>query len=168
MTTRSSASNTTMFSSSTGSSSISTAYFKEVLEQLKYQQHQPSTDITYHRVWTLFNQFYIQLDRKPEKWEDRLALFGVYLVKMKKQSPTIKSYLSAVKSVLLAAGVDLNPDWYKIIALIWAGRIRNDKLTVRPHIQKSLTHIILDKKQIHFENQYYLSTLYCAMISTGY
>ena len=75
----------TLRSSSTGSSSISTDYL-EALEQLQYQQHRKYTDINYHGVSTLFNQFFTQLDRKPERWENRLALFGVFLVKAKKQS----------------------------------------------------------------------------------
>ena len=143
VTTRSSKSSSTFYSSSSGSV-ISTSYLEEVIDELKYQQHAKSTDINYHGIWTLFNQFFIKLDRKPEKLEDRLALFGAYLVKTEKQSPTIKLYFSAVRSVLSAAGIELNLDHSHLSALVKACKVRNDRLFVRLPLQKSLLQVMLE------------------------
>ena len=46
----------------------------------------------------------IKLDVKPKSWEERTSLFLAYLVDTGVQSCMIKSYLSAIKRVLIDDG----------------------------------------------------------------
>ena len=75
--------------SSHGSSSltISTAEIEEVIEQLKMQKYRSSTRKNYYCVWKTFNLFYIQLDKKPNNWEDRIILFTAYLINQIENPP---------------------------------------------------------------------------------
>ena len=43
-------------------------------------------------------------------WEQRITLFVAYLVKEKKKSSMIKSYISAIKAVLADVNVLINED----------------------------------------------------------
>ena len=62
------------YSDSSGSSH-STDYLKNVLQRLKGQTCRDSTNENYYTIWKLFNNFLINLDKKPASWEDRIALF---------------------------------------------------------------------------------------------
>ena len=55
-------------SSSTDSGKWSTNYFETVLARLKRESIRSSTRANYHKVWKLFNNFYIKLDNKPNAW----------------------------------------------------------------------------------------------------
>ena len=87
-------------SKSSDSSLISTAYIEDIVEKLSMEKHRDSTRETYHCIWKQFNKFFIRLDAKPCNWEDRLVLFTAYLVENKLKSSSIKSYISAIRSVL--------------------------------------------------------------------
>ena len=87
--------------------SISTDELTEVMEKLKHQQHQRSTDKNYYGIWKQFNDFFIKLEWKPDKWEDQLALLITYHVKLKAQSKTIRSYYCAIKSVFKSENIFL-------------------------------------------------------------
>ena len=90
--------------------SISTAAIEDIIEKLKQQKHRSSTKQTYYAVWKNFNEFFIKLDNKPSSWEDHLVLFIRYLVSNNRKSATIKSYISAIRSVLADDGIILNED----------------------------------------------------------
>ena len=81
-------------------SSISSKQMCNILEKLKCQTTRKSTSDNYYSIWRKFNQFLIKLDRKPQTWERRVALYGAYLVDIGTQSSTIKSYFSAIKKIL--------------------------------------------------------------------
>ena len=92
-------------SSTSSSSRLSASHINNILEQLKYKQHRNSTMKMYHNVWCNFNKFLIRLDRKPTSWEDRVSLYGAYLVDQGIQSSTLKSYVPAIKHTLKTDGV---------------------------------------------------------------
>ena len=62
------------------SSTISTVAIENLMDQLKRKWVRESTQKNYCTVWRLFNKFIVQLDRKPNNWEERLVLFVGYLI----------------------------------------------------------------------------------------
>ena len=90
--------------SSSSSSKISTHAMTMILDKLRMQTSRESTKQNYLCIWRLFNKFVIQLDSKPNNWEDRMTLFGAYMINNGTQSSTLKSYMSAIKAVLCNDG----------------------------------------------------------------
>ena len=86
--------------SSDDPSKLSASYFIQQIENMKMMKNRKSTYENYHRVWKLFNQFLLQLDHMPNSWEDRAALFCVYMTQRGAKSATLRSYISAIKCVL--------------------------------------------------------------------
>ena len=95
---------------SSSSGSILTVAVQAIVDKLKWEQHRSSTKRTYYSVWKTFNQFYVQLNVQPKNWEDRLTLFVAYLINKNRKSGTIKSYVSAIRAVLMEVGEKLNED----------------------------------------------------------
>ena len=155
---------------STTSSRISTNSIEKIIDRLKTEKYRESTKDNYYRVWKLFNQFFIRLDRKPEHWDERLILFIGYLIDSKRQSSTVKSYISAIRAVLQDNGIKLKNDQYLITSLIKACRLNNDKVHNRLPIQKSMLEVILRKVKNYYNkrNQPYLRDLYRCLFSTMY
>ena len=114
--------------------------------------------------------FSIRLDVKPDNWEDRLVLFVGFLIEDGKKSSTIKSYISAIKSVLKKDGVEISENKYLLGSLTKACKYVNDQVYVRLPIQKGLLNLILKEIEQLFEerNQVYLKNLYLALFSTAY
>ena len=56
-------------------STISADAIKLVIDRLECDRHRQTTKTNYHSVWKSFNEFFLKLDKKPKKWEDRLTLF---------------------------------------------------------------------------------------------
>ena len=109
-------------------SSFSTRDMQMIVDRLRSQQYRDSTKKNYYVVWRLYNKFVIQLDNKPTNWEDRLTLFIGYLIDSKKQSSTVKSYISAIRATLQEIGVKLNEDQTLITSLTKACRLVNDQI----------------------------------------
>ena len=65
------------------------------------------TKVNYRSVWHTFNDFFLKLDVKPSKWEDRLTLFIGHLISKNRKSNTIKSYISAIRAMLQNGGYRL-------------------------------------------------------------
>ena len=86
---------------SSTSSTISTNSMKLILERLKSQSCRKSTNQTYLNIWRNFNNFVIHLDVKPDKWEDRVSLFLAHMIDKGLQSSSVKSYVSAIKKILV-------------------------------------------------------------------
>ena len=149
---------------------FSTDYLEDVLEKLKFQTHRKSTDKNYYGIWKTFNEFFVNLDRKPHKWEDRITLYITHLIENETQSKTNHSYASAIKSILKAKGVHINPDGINLSMLVSACKIKNDTYTVRLPVQNGLKNMLLDRIENFYldRGQVYLSRLYRAIISTGY
>ena len=113
------------------SSTISTDSMKRLVDKLRYNHNRSSTRNNYLCVWRSFNEFFIHLDVKPDSWEDRLVLFIAYLIEQKKKSSTIRSYISAIKSVLVDDSISLNQDKYLITSLTKACKYQNDTVHTR-------------------------------------
>ena len=155
-------------SRSSQSSKISTSDIESIIERLKNGRHRMSTRKNYRNVWKNFNEFFIRLDVKPPTWEERIALFVAYLIDKKRQSATIKSYVSAIRAVLQSDGVNLNEDRVLITSLTRSCRVINDTVRTRLPIQKGMLRVILKQVKIYFKSQPYLTVLYQALFSTAY
>ena len=114
--------------SSSASSKISTNEIENIIQRLQNEKHRSSTRRNYRSIWKNFNEFFIQLDRKPNNWEERISLYVGYLVASEKQLCTIKSYISAIKSVLLDTGIELDKNAYLLTSLTKACKLVNDKV----------------------------------------
>ena len=121
-------------------------------------------------IWKLFNQFFIKLDRKPRDWNQRLVLFVCYLIDNKKQSSTVRSYISAIKAVLKDQKIEIKEDEYLLPSLTKACRLKNDVVNIHIPIQKGLMKLILKAIDKHYANiqQPYLRLLYLTLFSTAY
>ena len=124
--------------------------------------------MNYYQIWKTFNQFFIQLDVKPRNWEDRLTLFIAYLLNKRRQSSTIKSYISAIKAVLLNNKIKIKEDKYLLSSLIRAYRLKNDQIKTRLPIGRDLLYAILQSVwNTHINaNQIYLAHLYTTILIT--
>ena len=112
----------------------------------------------------------VSLDRKPENWEQRILLFTGQLIKEKKQSATVKSYISAIKAVLADIDIDINENTCLINSLTRACRLTNDTFRLRLPIQKDLLNTLLQTAESHFTEigQFYLMKLYTTLLATTY
>ena len=86
------------------------------------------------------------------------------------QSSTVKSYISAIKRILLDDGYELNYNQCIIKALTRACRIINDRVMTRLPITCGLLELILFELQRYFDvhNQWYLDVMYRALFTLGY
>ena len=156
--------------SSTGTS-ISMSAMQGIVEKLKNERNRTSTRRNYHDIWRSFNEFFIRLDVKPQAWEDRVTLFVGYLIQEKKaKSSTIKSYISAIRSVLLEDGIILCENKFLLASLTKACRYINDKVRTRLPIHKEMLIVLIRQVEADFLqiDQQYLATMYKAIFSTAY
>ena len=126
---------------------------------------------SYYLIWKQFNKFYLRLDIKPQMWSERLTLFVAYLIDNQKQSSTVQSYISAIKSVLKTDGIKINEDEFLLNSLTRACKLNNDKVTARLPINKGMLAILIKRvKKVYEEqlNQPYLSLLFQTMLVTTY
>ena len=114
---------TSSCSISSKSSSILTKGIEKIIESLKQQKYRASTRQNYLKIWKGFNQFFVRLDSKPTKWEDYIVLFAAHLIDEGKQSQTFKSYISAIKVVLLDNAIEINEDIYLLYSLTRSCRL---------------------------------------------
>ena len=151
------------------SSSISTDSMRLILERLKSDSYKESTKNNYQSVWRQFNTFVIKLDKKPKSWEDRASLFGAYMVECcGVQSSTLKSYISAIKRILVNDGYLWCDKKVLLNTLTKACKIKNDRVRVRLPIQLGLLEILLFEIQRKFADQPYLECLYKTMFLIAY
>ena len=144
---------------------------EEILEELKQDQHASSTKATYYRVWRKFNQFIIKLDDIPKLWEHRTKLYCAYITHEKGlQSATVKSYVSAIKSILANDGYHWDENLLILSALTNSCKRKNDKLKMRLPIRKGLLETILGRIQRKYAklNQPYLELLYMVSFLLAY
>ena len=99
------------------SSTISVDYMNNIIERLKSRRVRQSTAENYLTIWRLFNKFVLRLDRRPPSWEDKDTLLYAYLIDKGYQSSTVKSYMSAIKSVLQDDGYSWSENKVLISAL---------------------------------------------------
>ena len=87
-------------------------------------------------------------------------LFAAFLVDNKLKSSTVKTYVAAIKGILVENNVKISEDRFVLTSLTKASRIKNDHLILRLPIEKDFLHMILDECQHYFNtprnNQPYL------------
>ena len=127
-----------------------------------------STKTNYYGIWKSFNEFYIKLDIKPNNWEDRLVLFAGYLADNKRKAGTIKSYISAIKAILLNIDIEISEDRFLLNATTRACRINNDVVKNKLPIHKGVLYLLLQAAEEILASQPYLLDLYKAMFTTAY
>ena len=129
-----------------------------------------STYQNYYTIWKLFNSFLVRLDYLPMSWEERTALFCVHLTQRGTKSTTIRSYVSAIKSMLIDDKYKWNNDEVLLNSLIRSCKNMNDIMTTKLPIQCKLLELILFEVERKFEadNQHFLNILYKTIIIISY
>ena len=159
-------------STNSSSSRLSSKDLNNIVERLKNQCHHDSTRKQYYQIWKQFANFILRLDFRPSEWEQKITLFIALLIDQKKQSATVRTYLSAFRVVLKIGGIKLQEDLFLINSLTRACKITNDRIHARLPISKAMLNIILKQVKTHFEDgdnvQLFLSLLYQTMFSTAY
>ena len=122
---------------------ITTEHFNLILERLKANQNRKSTQHNYHRIWRQFGHFLLKLDTIPLSWDQRLCLYGTYLVEQGAQSSTLRSYMSALKKILRIDSIKVNDDKVMLGILIRGCKMENDRIYVREPIHIRLLEILL-------------------------
>ena len=143
--------------SESDSAKISTNAMYDILEKLNTLRNRSSTRANYYRIWKLFNKFIIQLDVIPDTLEDRAYLFLANLVRIGRQSSTIRSYHSATKAVLWEDGYKLTSDVIRLQAITRACKHVNDRMHPRLPIKLRMLEMILFETDRFFNQQYYHS-----------
>ena len=100
---------------------------KDFVDQLCLNKFRESTKKNYYGIWKSFNTFILRLDDMPQSWENHLILYIGFLIKEKRQSSMIKSYLSAIKAILGHIGMDISMNLYLLNSLTKACKLQNDK-----------------------------------------
>ena len=119
-----------------------------------------TTRLKYHEIWNAFNKFLIKLDRRPESWEERTVVYIAYLSHEGKQSSTLRTYITAIKSVLQADGYHWNEDKYLLSTLTKSCKSNNDIVKTRLPIRKSLLQLLISRLHVKLDQQYYLLLMY--------
>ena len=156
---------------SSETSRISTRRMEAILESLKTGKNQETTKENYYKVWTKFNEFVIRLDNMPKTWENRVNLYCSYLIHDKGlQSSTVKSYVSAIKSVLIDDGYQWSDKTLVLNAIIGTCKLKNDTLKIRRPIRRRILEALICEVQRMFakKNQPYLEILYTTAFLLAY
>ena len=154
---------------STETSKISATALTRILDQLKNQQHQSSTQKVYYSVWKKFNEFLIRVDHLPNKWEERVELYIGFLIHVRGlQSCTIKSYVSGIKSVLTRDGYQWDGELLVLSAITRGCKLKNDHVKTRLPVRRGLLEMILFQTRRRFKTQVYLRALYLSMFLVAY
>ena len=156
--------------STSTSSSISVGDVQNFIDRMRNERHRESTKKGYYNIWKNFNLFCIKLDYIPENWEERVILYAGYLIQQDKKSSTVRSYVSAIRAVLMSIDVELNENKFLLSSLTRACKYKNDRVKTRLPIYKKLLNQVIGKIYDHFENeqQHYLAVMYCAMFASAY
>ena len=112
----------------------------------------------------------INLDVKPKSWEDRVTLFVAHKIDNGMKSATVKSYVSAIKKLLIDDGYMWDDQKVLIGSLTKACKLINDRVHTRLPIQCSLLEMILFEvhRQYRVKGQLYLDTLFKALFALSY
>ena len=149
-------------------SCISTSYMETVLDRLRNNTRRDYTKKNYHTIWKCFSKFVLKLDVIPNSWEDRLHLFGAYMINKGTQSSTLKSYFSAIKAILKDDGFKVHEEKMFLSTLSRACKLSNDCVTIRLPIHAKLLEVILFELSQIFHSQPYLEVLYQTLFALVY
>ena len=122
-------------------------------------------------VWRQFNDFIQRLDVLPKFWEDRTQLFIAELVEKRKvQSSIVKSYVSAIKKMLINDGYKWDDSRILLSSFTRACKLINDTVKTRLPIHCGLLEVMLFEIEQIFrkDNQEYLEILYKSILLLGY
>ena len=97
-------------------------------------------------------------------------LFTGFLINKNLQSSMVRTYVSAIRSVLAKDNIKLNDDTFLLKSLIRACKFQNDQVIARFPIYKGILHMLLKEAQRHFDGkqQFNLKHLYRAMFVSAY
>ena len=144
-------------SSLSSTSRISRCEMEHILEKLKANQHRSSTKATYLAIWRHFNSFLVKLDHRPKAWEDRTTLFCAYLVDKGTKSTTIRSYISAIKHIVVTDKYKWDDERVMVNVISNACKLANDIVTIRFPIHIGLLEtLIFELKRVYATTQPYL------------
>ena len=105
----------------------------------------------------------------PKTWEERTALYCGYLIQEDElQSSTIKTYVSAIKSVLKDDGYSWDNELLVLSSLTKACKMENDSVKSRLPIKRKFLDLILNELKIKFSLQPYLQVLYITAFLLAY
>ena len=152
----------------TTNSTISSSAMEWIVDRLKSQCRRDSTRSNYLTIWHMFNKFILNLDRVPPTWDKRLVLFVGYLIEKGRKSTTIKSYISAIKAILMDDNKKLYEDRFLLSALVKACKLKKDKVKIKFAIDKGVLALLLKALNGVYNTQPYLCMLYKAMFATAY
>ena len=138
------------------------------MNQLINTDNRETTNKGYHKIWTRFNKFVIRLDKKPESWEHAVTLYALYLVDQGIKSATLKSYVSAIKKVLVKDGYDWNDNKILLTTLTHICKLNNDVVYIRLPIQVGLLDLLLLQLETEFDKQLYLEIMYKSLFLVAY
>ena len=108
------------------------------------------------------------MDVKPGLWENRVSLFGAYLVEKGVQSSTLRSYVSGIKRTLIDDGYDWADKKILLTTLTWACKVINDRVKTRLPIRRNLLEILVFELERLLDEQPYLEMLYKALFLLSY
>ena len=112
--------------------------------------------------------------RVQASWEEKAALFGAYLTESGVKSTTLKSYFSAIKSILRKDGYLWDDNKVLLSAIVKGCKIKNDVVTTRLPIQDKLLDMILFEIERYYSrkgagtNQPFLEAMYKAILVMMY
>ena len=86
------------------------------------------------------------------------------------KSATVKTYISAIRTVLREIKVKLNEDHFLLNSLTRACKLKNDRITTRLPIHKGMLKMLLNEvnKTFMTKQQPYLAKLYTAIFASAY
>ena len=152
------------------SSTISTVHMEQLVQKLLSQQNRKSTVNTYMNIWRQFNNFVIRLDVRPESWEARTTLFIAHMIEQGKQSASIKSYVSAIKKLVVMDGYKWQDSEVLSTSLTKACRLINDRISIRLPIHCGFFEMLLFELERYYSSraQDYLEWMYKALFVLCY
>ena len=107
----------------------------------------------------------------PRTWEDRTTLFIGYKIDNDGlQSSSVRSYVSAIKRILMDDGYPWDDQKILLGSLTKACKLVNDRVMTRLPIHCNLLELILFKVKRIFnkDNQVYLQVMYCTLFTVAY
>ena len=156
-------------SHSSESSRICRLQMEHILERLKANQHCSSTKANYLSIWRHFNSFLIRLDSKPKLWKDRVSLFCAHLANKGNKSATIRSYVSAIKNMLMVNKYKWNDSRILVNAILRACKIANNVVITRFPIHIGLLETLLfELDRLYGDSQPYLNFTFRALFLVAY
>ena len=106
----------------------------------------------------------------PNTWEARVVAYSTYLIDQGIQSSTIKSYISAIKAVLINDGYNWCQNTLLLNTLTQSCKLINDQVRHRMPIKSGLLHVLLCDMADYFDirAQSYLKVMYTSLFLVGF